>query len=563
MASGPRASAPIRTASGLIADAEPDAFGVRAFKGLPYAAPPVGQLRWRAPQPPARRDGVCKADRWGPRATQSRRLGDLDPLNDRMSEDCLYLNVWTPARSADERLPTMVWIHGGSNSIGAASQPEYDGANLARKGVAIVSINYRLDVLGFLAHPELTAELGVGSSGNYGLLDQIAALRWVSENIAAFGGDPDNITVFGESAGAFDISLLMASPLTEGLFARAIGQSGGAMSRSPLTGPKPLELGEREGLGFARRLGAERIGALRALPAETLLAAAIANPISYGFGVVDGHVAPEHPAGIFAAGRQRPVPLLVGANRDEGTLFEPRIASWGLGQPSFVERVRAQFGAQAEQALAHYPPGATLAEDQAAYARLVGDQIIDLGAWRWAELAAASGRAPVYRYLFDRRPPGAPETSIYPLTAPGVYHFAEICYVFDNQHLRDWRWGAADRRLAQAMSSVLGQFRAHRRPQRRGIAALAALHGRRLRPVDAARRRNRGARRGAGGARAIGVPRRVPTRGRATLGRISEKCRAVFRKNPASSNDAKQRFIGEPTNPWLGEGTRLAWPFPL
>ena len=458
MASGPRASAPISTTGGLIADAEPDAFGVRAFRGIPYAAAPVGQLRWRAPQPLARRDGVYEADRWGPRAMQGRRLGDLDPLNDRMSEDCLYLNVWTPARSAEERLPTMVWIHGGSNSIGAASQPEYDGTNLARKGVAIVSINYRLDVFGFLAHPELTAESGVGSSGNYGLLDQIAALRWVRENIAAFGGDPDNVTVFGQSAGAFDVSLLMASPLTEGLFARAIGQSGGALSRAPLTGPKPLDLGEREGLGFAQKLGAGRIAALRALPAEALLAAAIANPIAYGFGVVDGHVAPEHPAAIFAAGRQRPVPLLVGANRDEGTLFEPRLASWGPGQPLFVDRVRAQFGAQAEQALAHYPPGATPADDQAAYARLVGDLIIDLGAWRWAELAAASGRAPVYRYRFDRRPPGAPQASIYPLTAPGVYHFAEICYVFDNQHLRDWRWETADRRLAQTMSSYWINF---------------------------------------------------------------------------------------------------------
>ena len=537
MTSGSRAGAPIRTASGLIADAEPDASGVRAFRGIPYAAPPVGRLRWRAPEPPARREGVYAADRFGPRAMQSRRLGDLDPLNERMSEDCLYLNVWTPARSADERLPTMVWIHGGSNSIGAASQPEYDGANLARKGVAIVSINYRLDVFGFLAHPELTAESGGRSSGNYGLLDQIAALRWTRENIAAFGGDPDNVTVFGESAGAFDISLLMASPLTEGLFARTIGQSGGAMSCSPRTGPKPLEIGEQEGLAFAARLGVERIAALRALPAETLLAAAIANPISCGFGVVDGYVAPEHPADIFAAGRQRPVPLLVGANRDEGTLFEPRMASWGPGQPSFVERIRAQFGAQAEQALVHYPPGATPAEDQAAHARLVGDLFIDLGAWRWAELAAASGRAPVYRYLFDRRPPGAPEMSIYPLSAPGVYHFAEIGYVFDNQHLRDWRWEAADRRLAQAMSSVLDQFRAHRRPQRRGLAALAGLRGRRLGPGDAAGRPNRGARRGPGGARAAGVPRRASTRGGAALAREAKMRLPVVLANLAKSGE--------------------------
>jgi para-nitrobenzyl esterase len=399
-----------------------------------------------------------RADRWGARAMQSSRLGNLDPFNDRMSEDCLYLNIWTPARSAGERLPTMVWIHGGSNNVGAASQPEYDGTNLARKGVVMASINYRLDVFGFLVHPELTAESDAGASGNYGLLDQIAALRWLRDNLAAFGGDPDNVTLFGESAGAFNISLLAASPLTRGLFARAIGQSGGAMSHSPLTGPKPLDLGERQGLNFARKLGAERIAALRDLPAERLLAASIADPVPYGFGVIDGYIAPEHPARVFAEDRQQPVSLLLGANRDEGALFERRMPGWGAGEASFVERIRARFGAAADRALAHYPPGATPAEDQASYARLVGDQIIDLGAWRWAELAAASGRAPVYRYLFDRRPPGAPESSVYPLTGPGVYHFAEICYVFGNLELRDWSWQAADRRLAEVMTSYWTNF---------------------------------------------------------------------------------------------------------
>lgn len=458
MATDSRVRPPLRIESGLIADVEPDAFGVRVFKGVPYAAPPVGRLRWRAPQPVEPWEGVRNADRWGPRSMQGDRLGDLDPLNKRMSEDCLYLNVWTPAQTAADRLPVMLWIHGGSNNLGAGSQPEFDGANLARRGVVVITINYRLDVFGFLAHPDLTAESGTNASGNCGLLDQIAALRWAQNNISTFGGDPSRVTVFGESAGAFDVSLLMASPLTEGLFVRAVGASGGALSSSLIFGPKPLRIGEQEGLRFARALGCERIADLRTLPAEEVLAAAIRSPINYAFGVVDGYVVPEHPATIYAEGKQRAVPLLVGRNSDEGTLFAPRFATFGPGEPSYVERIRSQFADSADEVLAHYPPGATLEAQQAAFAMLIGDQFIDLGAWRWAELAAASGRSPTYRYLFTRRPPGAPEMSIYPLTAPGVYHYAEICYVFDNLQLRDWRWEREDRRLADAMSSYWVNF---------------------------------------------------------------------------------------------------------
>jgi len=223
------AAEPISIEGGQIADPAPDPSGIRIFRGIPYAAPPLDELRWRAPQPVQKWQGVRDIEEWGPRCVQSKRLGDLDPLNKRMGEDCLYLNIWTSAKSAGERLPVMVWIYGGSNLNGAGSQPEYDGDHLARNGVVIVTINYRVDVFGFLAHPELTMESGTNSSGNYGLLDQIAALKWVQKNISVFGGDPTRVTVFGESAGAFDVSLLVASPLTKGLFARAIGESGGAL----------------------------------------------------------------------------------------------------------------------------------------------------------------------------------------------------------------------------------------------------------------------------------------------------------------------------------------------
>jgi para-nitrobenzyl esterase len=205
----------IRLDSGVMADVAADASGVRLFKGIPFAAPPTGELRWQGPAPVKPWEGMRQAQDWGPRCMQSNRLGDIDSDNKRMDEDCLYLNVWTPAKSATDKLPVMVWIHGSSNNVGAGSQPDYHGNHLAAKGVIVVTVNYRLDVFGFLTHPELTKEAGAHVSGNYGLLDQVAALQWVSKNIAAFGGDPAQVTTFGESAGAFDVSLLMVSPLLQ------------------------------------------------------------------------------------------------------------------------------------------------------------------------------------------------------------------------------------------------------------------------------------------------------------------------------------------------------------
>jgi para-nitrobenzyl esterase len=375
-----------------------------------------------------------------------------------MDEDCLYLNVWTPATSASQSLPVMLWIHGGSNLNGAGSQPEFDGSRLAGKGVVVVTINYRLDVFGFLAHPELTNESGTNSSGNYGLLDQIAALKWVQRNIRAFGGDPNRVTLFGESAGAFDVSLLMASPLTKGLFVRVIGESGGALTTIAGFGPKPLQIGEQDGIKFIEAMGVKSVAELRAKSAQEVLEAAIKSPITYAFGVVDGYVVPEHPASIFAQGKQNDVPLLVGWNADEGSLFAARI-KLPADAPPYAERIRAQFKDQADTALKLYPPGSTPQEEMTSLTALLGDEIIAYGSWAWGERAATSGRSPVYRYYFTRRPPGAPELSIYPLTAPGVYHFAEIYYVFDNLHVMSgWPWESDDRRLADAMSSYWTNF---------------------------------------------------------------------------------------------------------
>jgi para-nitrobenzyl esterase len=448
----------LRVEGGMIADTAANASGVRSFKGIPYAAPPVGELRWRKPEPVKPWEGIRKADDWGPRCMQGNRLGDIDPLNKRMEEDCLYLNVWTPAKSSGDRLPVMVWIHGGSNNVGAGSQPDYDGNNLAKKGVVAVTLNYRLDVFGFLAHPELTKESGTSASGNYGLLDQIAALQWVQKNIAAFGGDPKVVTVFGESAGAFDISLLMTSPLAKGLFARAIGESGGALTPIPGFGPKPLRIGEDYGTKFADSLGARSIADLRAKSAQDVLGAALKTPMVYGFGVIDGHVVPDHPAKVFAQGKQHNVPLLVGWNADEGTLFAPRVAKWGPDLPSYKERIQTQFKDQADAVLKLYPPGSSLEEDKASFAALIGDEFIAFGGWAWAERASGSSTSPTYRYYFTRRPPGPAELSLNPLTAPGVFHSAELYYVWNNLQIRDWPWEAEDRRLADVMSSYWVSF---------------------------------------------------------------------------------------------------------
>jgi para-nitrobenzyl esterase len=463
------AAEPLRLETGQIADPAPDTFGLRVFKGIPYAAPPVGELRWKPPQPAQAWDGVRAAAEWGPRCMQSNRLGDMDPLNKRMGEDCLYLNVWTPARSSGVGLPVMVWIHGGSNLNGAGSQPEYDGSHLASKGVVVVTINYRLDVFGFLAHPELTKASGTGSSGNYGLLDQIAALKWVQKNIRAFGGDPGRVTIFGESAGAFNVSLLMASPLASGLFARAIGESGGALTPIAAFGPKRLQIGEQDGVKFVQSLGVNSVAELRARPAQEILEAAIKNPIIYGFGVVDGYVLPEHPASLYAQGKQNDVALMLGWNADEGTLFAAR-SKIPADVSAYVDRIRAQFKDHADAVLKLYPPGSTAEDAKASFTALLGDEIIAYGGWAWAERAASTGKSAVYRYYFLRRPPGAPELSIHPLAAPGVFHFAEVCYAFNNLDVEpDWSWEPADRRLADVMSAYWTNFAKTGNPNGEGL----------------------------------------------------------------------------------------------
>jgi len=406
---------------------------IRTFKGIPYAAAPVGDLRWKAPQPVASWEGVRKADTFGPRAMQARLFADMIFRDNGPSEDCLYLNVWTPAKSASERLPVMVWIYGGGLQAGSSSEPRQDGENLAKHGVVIVSMNYRLGLFGYFSHPELTKESGIGASGNYGFMDQIAALKWVQRNIAAFGGDPGNVTIFGESAGSYSVSVLMASPLARGLFHKAIGESGALLGSTKVpTHTPPLAKAEEMGGKFAAAVGAKSLAELRAMPAAALLKASLDIKGLHSGGVIDGYVLPVDASAIYAKGAQSHVPLLAGWNADESRVY----AVFGDKRPTaktFIHQVESDFGANAAGLLKFYPAG-TDEEAVRSAGDLASDRFIAFTTWKWINLAQRTGDSPVYRYSFDRAVPiepgrminGAPATS----ADVGAAHASEIVYVF-------------------------------------------------------------------------------------------------------------------------------------
>jgi para-nitrobenzyl esterase len=437
---------------GLLALAEPSSSGVSSFKGIPYAAPPVGPLRWRPPEPVAPWSGVRRSDLFGPNAMQGIVFSDIDPRPAGISEDCLYLNIWTPTVATAERLPVMVWIHGGGFAVGSGAEPRYDGANLAARGLVVVTLNHRLNALGFLAHPELTAESPHRVSGNYGMLDLIAALEWVSRNIGTFGGDADRVTIAGESAGSMAVSALMASPLARGLFARAIGESG-AMFPSPSRSHAALAEAEQAGLDFARKNGAVSLAALRAMPAQDILAA------SPGIGfwpIIDGHFLPQAPAKIFADGGQNDVPLLAGWNKDEG--FNFTLLQGDDAQKPYVELVRAIFGERTEAALAFYPAGAREVE-QGSARQLGGDLVINHGTWAWIEAQKKTGRSELYRFRFERAPL-TPEGwfGARPSAEAGAFHAGELLYVFDNLHAFPWLITPDDRAVADMASAYWVNF---------------------------------------------------------------------------------------------------------
>jgi para-nitrobenzyl esterase len=454
------AVAQVKTAGGLLKGTIGADGRIRIFKGIPYAAPPIGEFRWKDPRPAAAWEGARDATEFGPQCVQGPIFGDIS-FPRPASEDCLNLNVWTPATAASEALPVMVWIHGGGFQAGAGAEPRHDGDALARKGVIVVTINYRLGVFGFLAHPELTGEAGRHASGNYGLLDQVAALRWVRENIAAFGGNPQNVTIFGESAGSFAVSALMASPLATGLFHRAIGESGAYFTAGAGTlALQPLSATEQQGVKFASSVGAATLGALRAKSAEELLSAALKTQPWFSPNL-DGYVLPEDVYAIHVAGKQARVPLLAGWNADEiraGVV----LAKQKPTAQSFTEDARKRFGDQADAVLRAYP-ATTDAEALESAAALASDLFIGHATWKWLEVHAQTGRAPVYRYSFDRKIPVAPDAKVNGAAVTsrdiGARHAGEIEYVFGTlDSIRSVQWDPSDRKLSDAMVTYWANF---------------------------------------------------------------------------------------------------------
>jgi para-nitrobenzyl esterase len=438
-----------------------EANGIVSFKGIPFAAPPVGSLRWKAPQPVPAWPGVKQADRFGAGCVQAPSPYTQVPS---MSEDCLYLNVWTPAKAAGDRLPVMVWIYGGAFTGGAASMAAYDGTRLAEKGVILVTINYRLGPFGFLAHPELTKESGKGS-GNYGLQDQIAALRWVKDNIARFGGDPSRVTIFGESAGGISVSMLTVSPYAKGLFQRAISESGGnfglprTANEAGATSPT-LRVAEADGQRFLQALGAADLASARDVPADKVLATAGTAMVRF-WPVFDGDVIPGDQYKLYEAMQFNDTPILVGTNSDEGNLFVRSSTT-----AAFEAQVRNGYGRTAEAVLAAYPHATDDLASRAAK-DLFRDSTFAWGTWAWARLQSEKGKGKAYVYYFDHRTPQSPT---------GANHAAEIGFVFRN--LGGGRAGAlpqGDLALSELMSSYWTNFAKTGDPNGPGLSTWPAF----------------------------------------------------------------------------------------
>jgi len=441
-------STTVHTQSGPVRGSGSD---VLAFKGIPYAAPPTGDRRWRPPAAAERWTDVRDATGFGPRCpgTPPARAGALG-LGGPASEDCLTLNVWTAAKSTGDRLPVMVWLHGGGFNFGTVTVPRVDGTNLARRGVVVVSLNYRLGALGFLAHPALSRESEHQVSGNYGLLDQIAALRWVRANIAAFGGNPDNVTLFGSSAGASSQIFLMVSPLARGLFHRAIAQSLGYSA----VGPKPrlrvpayrFSAAEAHGLSLA-----PDIATLRALSADEVLARMpnTSEPLGVGLYVplVDGYVVPDDPPLLLGTNNQSKVPLLIGHNADEG-LFYVRDSPKTLEE--YRAFVSARFPAEFVDTVLDRYPAATDAD--VAVVAPVLDTDSRFVATAALTARAASNVSDVYMYRFSRVAPSSRSAW------GGAAHTSEVAYVFDNTSGDASQFEEIDRTVSRAMADAWVQF---------------------------------------------------------------------------------------------------------
>ncbi|MBN1481282.1 carboxylesterase family protein [candidate division KSB1 bacterium] len=464
-------SVQVKIESGIIEGFHDAESGLDTYFGIPFAKPPVGTLRWTAPQPVDNWDGVLETKYFAPRPVQANVFGDMKFRSERMSEDCLYLNVWAPARKSAEGLPVLVYFYGGGFVAGDGSEPRYDGASMAKKGMIALTVNYRLNIFGFFAHPELSAEAPYKASGNYGLLDQNLALQWVQKNIAAFGGDPHRVTIAGESAGSISVSAQMVSPLSKNLIAGAIGESGAAIN--PTLFPISLAEAEKTGLEFAENTGYHSLAELRASSTDEIFE--IYNKSGrFGFStVVDGYFYPKTLPEIFNAGEHARVPLLLGWNSAEipGIAFMQGLP---YTEENYRKKVKEAYPDDYEEVLLLYPHGSEKEIELSATA-LASDRFIAYSTWKWFDLHRKNSSQPVFRYLYSKlRPPLVDQTLASGLAggtvkkdenafkmpeSVGAPHACEIEYCLGNLHLvKEYAWTAEDYKVSEFMQNYFANF---------------------------------------------------------------------------------------------------------
>ncbi len=422
---------------------------ITSFKGIPYALPPVGDLRWKEPQPAANWTGVLKADHFSHMPMQKHVFADMIFRADTMSEDCLYLNVWTPAKTGKEKLPVLVYFYGGGFVGGDGSESRYDGESMAQKGIVAITISYRLGIFGFFCHPELTAESPHHAAGNYGLLDQNAALKWVQENVSAFGGDPSKVTIAGESAGSFSVSAQVVSPLSKKLIAGAIGESGAVIKLETLAD------GEKSGNTFANKIGAKSLADLRAFSAKQLLDSASKWHQAV---VVDGYFFNKQPYETLQNGEEARVPLLVGWNSTE-VPYQFLMGRDTLTQDNYSKKIKLLYADKADEVLKLYP-GNTPDELLKSATDLSSDRFIVYGTWKWADLQAKTSGKPVYRYVFScPRPPMVGAATSNPPKLVGAAHASEIEFAMGNlSSNKVYAWTADNYKVSATMENYFANF---------------------------------------------------------------------------------------------------------
>ena len=482
----------VKTAEGILEGK--DLSGITIFKGVPFAAPPVGNLRWKAPQPVQKWEGVRKATEYGPNPMQEALFGDMNFGTKVNSEDCLYLNIWTPAKTMKEHLPVLIYFNGGGLMAGSGSEPRYAGDAMARKGIISITANYREGIFGFFAHPQLSKETSYKGSGNYGFMDQVAAIQWVKDNIEAFGGDPNRITIVGESAGSMSVSALMASPLCQGLFAQAMGSSGSVMGFNKVL---TLKEAEQKGVKLAKQIGKKNIKDLRALPAEELMKLAAVKAVpTYN---IDGYFLTEQPTETFAKGNQTKVSLLVGGNNQE-------MSPWALlaGKQPTVENLKAgakaMFGDNVDEAFRLYGINSDKDVLEQPGINLASDLFLDYSTWKWGSMHKLTSGQPVYRYRYCHpRPAMAIKGKVAGLAGgvvdakegqpqmpqdKGAVHSADIEYAMGTLPTnRVYDWQPEDYMVSDIFSQYYVNFVKTGNPNGLGLVEWPTTNGKAVAPV--------------------------------------------------------------------------------